>query len=221
MAYLLDKYWPAHGDVLIGGYTTPDFTLSPSFHFQSIGAFADYPVNRWSDGLIKFLWAVPDEFVLFMMDDYWLNAPANVEMIDTLADYLTTHDSVARLDVTGDRLGASGWSKVASLWSGDLILSDPKSPYHFSFQAAMWRKSMLLQCLRAGLSPWESEINGDTILRDLPYRVLGTTRPPMRYTIAVQQGKLALDGGYQTSDYALPTEDVEYITAQGWLDGHD
>lgn len=218
MAYLLDKYWPEHGDILIGGYTKPDFTLSPSFHFHQIGEFKDHPVNRWSDGLIKFLRAVPDDYVLFMMDDYWLNSPVNHALIQDLTDYLLSHGNLARLDVTGDRLGADNWSKAGKIAPDvDLIMSDPQSQYHFSFQAALWRKQYLLDCLAPYESPWQSEIVSGVRLRLNGYFVMGTTKPPMRYTIGVQQGKLALDGGYQTPDYALPQDDAAYIVSQDWI----
>src|SRR5512147_1442094 len=75
MFYLLKKYWPQMPRPLIGGYTKPGFTLDADWYH--IGRFADYPVDRWSDGLIELLAHVDDEIILFLMDDYWLNAPVN------------------------------------------------------------------------------------------------------------------------------------------------
>ena len=54
-------------------------------------------------------------------------------------------------------------------------------------------------------------------MRELGYLVLGTKQPPLRYTIAVQQGKLALDGGYQGREYTVPLEDILHIIREGWI----
>lgn len=215
MFYLLKKYWPQMQRPIVGGYTRPGFHLDADF--VSIGRFVDYPVGKWSDGLLRFLSYIEDEIILFLMDDYWLNAPTNHEKIMALVDYVQAHDNVARLDLTYDRLNNATWSDVKTLWDiDDLIFSNP-SPYQFSYQAAIWRKSLFEQCIVAGETPWQSELNGTYRLNEAGYHVLGTKQPPLRYTIAVQGGKLALDGGYQPQGYALPTDDAAYIIDQGWI----
>ncbi len=214
--YLLKKYWPHMPRPIVGGYTKPGFHIDADF--ISIGRFADYPVTKWSDGLLNFLKFVEDEYILFLMDDYWLNAPVHHERIMLLADYLQAHEQIARLDLTYDRLNNANWSDVETLWGvNDLIIDTPDSPYHFSYQAALWRKSMLIECIRPHETPWQSEMSGDARLARLGYYVLGTKHPPLRYTIAVQGGKLALDGGYQPEGYGLPAEDAAYIIEQSWI----
>ena len=54
-AWLFNKYWSSAQPVTVAGFTPPDFGLPDNFTFHSIGAFADYPVARWSDALIKLL----------------------------------------------------------------------------------------------------------------------------------------------------------------------
>ena len=216
MFHLLGKYWPQAPRFLIGGYRMPPSDIRAGFY--RIGRFSDYPVNKWSNSLIEFLRYVEDEIVLLMMDDYWLTAPANHEKITVLADYLQAHQNVARLDLSADRLGASGWTDIETLWGlDDLILSSPQSPYHFSFQAALWRKSLLLDCLVPDESPWESEMYGTDRLAQRGYLVIGTKHPPLRYTIAVQKGKIALDGGYQGKDYSVPIDDAVDILERHWI----
>jgi len=217
MLHQAARYWPTMPHTIIGGYTRPSFDLPTHCEFVSIGAFVDYPVSKWSNGLIKLLERIEDEYILFMMDDYWLNRRVDQRTIDDLTDYLMAHRDLARLDLTGDRLGASGWVSHGRVNGLELIRSNPQSPYHFSFQAALWRRSLLLDCLTPDLTPWESEINGDHRLRELGYLVVGTKQPPLRYTIAVQQGKLALDGGYQTSAYALPVTDADHLIKTGMI----
>lgn len=215
MLYLANKYWPDMPRPIVGGYTKPDFEIDADWY--SIGDFADYPVDRWSDGLIEFMAHVEDEIMLFLMDDYWLNAPVNHSKIMLLASYLETHDGIARLDVTHDRLKAN-WSDLSTMFGiDDLIISDPESAYYFSYQAALWRKSMLLKCLEPHESPWDSELRGSNRLNEAGYYVLGTKQYPMRYTIAMQHGKFTPDGGYQVPPSPLHTDDLQHILSNQWV----
>lgn len=215
MLYLLKKYWPQMPRPLIGGYTKPGFSLDADWYH--IGRFIDYPVEKWSDGLIEFLNHVEDDIVLFMMDDYWLNAPVNHDKIMALADYLQTHNNIARVDVTHDRLKAN-WTDLSTVMGiDDLIVSEPGSQYYFSYQAALWRKSMLLECLVSGETPWESELRGSYRLNDRGYYVIGSKQYPMRYTIAVQHGRFTPDGGYQVPPSPLDDSDRVHILDQGWV----
>lgn len=215
-AYLLHKYW-RDASFLIGGYTAPSFRLPDGFTFHSIGAFADYPVGKWSDGLIAFLLSLSDDLVLLLLDDYWPFRDVDSRAIEELTYYMMAHDSVARLCTCTDRLYASGIQDYGHYGHLDLIRSDPHSPYHFSFQASLWRRKMLLECLAPNETPWQAEDNGNARLRDAGYLVLGTRQAPMRYTIAIQRGVFSPDGGYQSPNAAMNPEDVQYILEHDWL----
>lgn len=215
-AYLLRKYWP-NASFLIGGYTPPPFSLPDGFAFHGIGAFADYPVGKWSNGVIKFLRALDHDLILLLMDDYWLFRDVDEPAIEQLTQYMHAHEQVARICVCTDRLYASGITDYGRYGHLDLIKSDPTSPYHFSYQASLWRRKLLLEILSMGESPWESEQRGDSRLRQAGYLVLGTRQAPLRYTIAVQKGKFTPDGGYQTPTGAMNQDDWQYITDQGWI----
>lgn len=216
--WLLKKYWPQHPDILIGGYTPPAFDLPLGVTFYSIGKFEDYPVTRWTDGLIKSLNFVEDDVVLFLMDDYWPFRDIDNRGMAQIANYMHLHSDVARFDVCTDRLYAQGITDYGRLAHLDVIKSDPRSPYHFSYQASMWQRKALLDLLVPGETPWQSEMNGDKRMNDA--LVLGTRQAPLRYTIAVQQGKFTPDGGYQTPTARMNDSDLVYILAQKWIPDH-
>jgi hypothetical protein len=213
--WLLDKYWKQHGPIIVAGYTVPELELPRGATFHSIGRFADYPVERWTTGLIKALRAIEDEVILFLMDDYWPFRDIDHRGMVQMYNYMQAHPEVARFDVCTDRLYANGVKDYGRLAHLDVIKSDPHSPYHFSFQASLWQRARLLDCLVEDETPWQAEINGDARLGD--GLVLGTRQAPMRYTIAVQQGKFTPDGGYQTPSAKMNTGDLVYITQQGWI----
>ncbi len=215
-AYLFKRYWMA-ASFVIGGYSEPPFQLPNGFEFSSIGDFAEYPVDRWTNGVIKFLKSLPDDLILFLMDDYWPFRQVDNKAIYEIAAYMDGHRNIARFCVCTDRLYASGVKDYARYGHLDIIQSDPTSYAHFSFQASMWRRKLLIDLLVPNETPWDAETRGDQRLRDAGYLVLGTRQAPMRYTIAVQKGKFTPDGGYQTPVAAMNPDDMAHVYDAGWI----
>lgn len=210
-----DKY--ARLDFEFAGYTDPGIKMTHGHPFHSIGNFADYPFERWSDGVIKFLGSIHDDLILWMMEDFWLLRKANNTAIYDLEKYMLLHPDIARMDLSADRANNRDIRDIGYLGCLDLVESTPEIVYHFSFQAGIWRRKMLLDCMVGGETPWQAEINGSHRLADLGYRVLGTRQRPLRYLIAVQQGIVTFDGGYQGKAFALPPQERDELERFGYL----
>jgi hypothetical protein len=218
LLYTMRCYWSIEMSVMVGGYTPPPFDLPPHYwQFRSLGDFADYPSNKWSDGLIKFLNSFSDDLVLFHFDDFWLTRPVDNAAIKLAETYMLNNPNTLRFDLTSDRLYAGGIVDAGYCGHLDLIKAPSDSPYNFSYQTGIWRRELLLKCLNPGESAGESEIAGNGRAQALGYEVIGTRQIPLKYCVAVQHGQLAFDGGYQGPRHALNKGDVEYITAQGWI----
>lgn len=190
-SWLLSKYWLPAPKVIVGGFTPPSFDLPKNFTFHSIGKQADYPVNKWSNALVKMLLELPHDVFGLMLEDYWLTRPVDAGAVSILADYMRQFEYVARLDLTGDRLHsgfAKPYGKVAHI---NLIASDPESQYHCSLMCALWRRAHMLKFLVEGETPWEVELNGTSRLRALKNHllVLGTDNPPVNHTLAFRGGE--------------------------------
>lgn len=203
---------------MVFGNSPLPFELPDNFTWKSIGPFQ--PVEEWTTDLIAALLDMPDEIICLMMDDYWINRMVDHDAIRWCELYMHEHPEVGRFDICSDRLFARGITDYTKIGYLDVIQSDPLSPYHFSYQASLWRRSTLLNCIEPHETPWQSEIRGDERLRNLGALVLGTRQGPLRYTIAVQKGKFQPDGGYQTPSNAMNVEDVQYILEQGWVPDH-
>lgn len=196
--YLLDRYWPDHPDVVVGGFTPPDFALPKGWEFVAIGDFADYPVNKWSDGLIKFFELIPDEVVMLALEDMWPVREVKGDIIDMAYDYMMQFEYVARFDLTADRQFAKDVQFYGKMGDVNLLLSDPASPYHLSMMPAFWRKEHLLKVLLPNETPWDVEIFGTPRLGRLKNEVivLGTDEWPYKNCLAFRGGdtsKLLLD----------------------------
>lgn len=201
--YLLEKFWPNHPQIVVGGYTKPDFDLRGA-EFFSIGKFEDYPAEKWSDGVIKFLEAYNDRYIIVWMDDYWLIRDVDEIGVEALGNFMKSNTNIARCDLTLDRLGAGGARVIRMVKHLDVITNEPLAQYAMSFQAGIWSREKLLRYLIPGETAWQSEIIGTTRINTAREMIVGTKQGPVKYLIAIQQGKYTLDGGYQGPDCALP-----------------
>ena len=189
-AYLFNTYWSSLQEVSVFGFSQPNFPLPSNFSFSSV-AHENYPANRWSDSLIYALNAVPDEVVTLMLEDYWLIRTVDHSGIVTLANYMEEHPDIVRLDLTADRLYGHMMRDVEAYGHYDIIECANDAPYQMSLQAAIWRKRLLLNLLTFGKSAWEVEVQ--TPMVNIPYRVVGTRQWPIRYSNAILKGKLVTD----------------------------
>lgn len=212
-SWLFNRYWGPRQPVVVGGFKEPDFTLPPNFSFMSLGDMADYPVNKWSDGLIKFLGMVPDEIFVFMLEDYWITRPVDTEGVQILYSYMQQFDYVAKIDLCADRLYAFNMEDYGWVNRIDLVKSFRGSPYHMSLMTGLWRKEHLLAHLVPGESPWDVEITGTPRLaRNGNVIVLGTRQWPVRHTLAYRNGQM---GDPDVS--ALSPADVEALREKGYI----
>lgn len=217
-AHLWHKYvgevWP----VIVCGFTRPTFTLPHYFAFHSIGDFADYPVQQWSNAIMKVMSEIEDEIVLTTFDDFWVARKVDTEAVKMLDRYMRVEKPyAARVDLTTDRLYGANLLEVGAYDRLDIISNDFPIPYLFSWQTGLWRRTELLKYLRPNETPWQSELSGTTRMHEGRATVYGTRQAPMRYLIAVQQGKLAFDGGYQVP--RVPFTDWDELRELGYLEG--
>jgi len=227
--WLLDRHWPQHPPVVVGGYTRPQ--LPPHVQFVPIGEFSNYPANRWSNGVLQFLEMMPDDVFLWTMDDFWLCQDVDGPAVQRLYHHLLESDHLARIDLTADRLNSgharpAGYLDYVSKTEGgvkfvnqvDLVLTPPETPYQLSFQTGLWRRRALIQYMTPGETPAEAEIRGADRMSRAGANVLGTRQAPFKYLIAMQHGKLHLDdSGYQVPPVALLPDDKAELARLGYL----
>jgi hypothetical protein len=220
-AWLFQKYWSSEQEVLIGGFTPPDFDLPSNFSFHSIGKFEDYPVDKWTNAVIKLLNEIEDEAFVLMLEDYWITRPVDVRGVQMCHGYACQFGYVLRIDLTLDRLFAHGprypgdVPDYAYLGHLDLIRSEPTSQYHMSLITGMWRRDNLLKVLQPDWSPWRVELEGTSHLaahhaHDL--LILGTRQWPVRHTLGYRGGN-----PNEANLGQIRPEDIAAMKAEGIL----
>lgn len=197
-AHLFNKYWSSEQEVIVAGYERFPSGLPANFFPYSIGKQADYPVNKWSDGLIKLLRDFKDDevFALFL-EDYWIVEPVHTTEVRMLYDYMVQFRYVLKMDLYTDRRYAGGVQPYGKCGHIPLLKSDYNSQYHMSLMGGLWNRTNLLNILVPGESPWDVELSGTP--RVASYKddllVLGTDswtqNPltcPVRHTLAYRGG---------------------------------
>jgi hypothetical protein len=188
-AYLFNIYWSSLQQVVVAGYSKPNFRLPDNFVFFQIDE-ANYPADRWSDGMIKFLQSVDDSHFALLLCDYWLCRTVDTRGVAACYDYIVDRPEVLRIDLTADRLYAGGMFDVESYGSYDIIETPHGTPYQMSTQAGIWNRQRFLELLHPTCSAWEVEIHTNP-----PHsmRVLGTRQYPVRYANALNKGAISLE----------------------------
>lgn len=218
--WLLDRHWPAHPPVVIGGYTPPPFPLPAYAEFISLGPFADFPANRWSDGLLALLAAITDEVILIHFDDFWLVRDVDDAAVRLLYAHLLASPHLARIDLTTDRLYAATMCRAGELGHLRLVSTPPNTPYQLSFQTGLWRREALRQYLVPGETAGETEVRGSYRMTLANANVLGTMEAPVQYKIVVQHGKLRIyEPGYQVPAVNLADDDLAELERLGYTHG--
>ena len=219
-----NKYWSKDQQVLVAGFSKPDFNLPRNFHFHSIGKQEDYPIEKWSDSIIDLCNQILDETFIFMLEDYWLTDKVDVEGVQLLVDYAKLHPKVVRIDLTPDRLHTardqtpvSEW-KMGKLGHLDLVFSKSGLPYSLSMITSVWNKQNILKVLEPDWSPWQVEMQGSykTYLHGSDMVVLGTETIPVPHCVGIRtlpegEGRLWLECGF------FKQEDRERMQALGIL----
>ena len=220
--YLFNVYWSELQDVIVGGFKPPQFDLAPNVSFHSI-APDNYPVERWSDGLIEFLNSMDDEVIIFMLEDYWLCRGVNHGAVASLEEYMAMHPGVLRIDLTADRLYSGRAFDVDTWGCLDIIETPPDTPYQWSTQACVVNRKHFLRCLQPGMAPWEFELRGNELI-PAGLRVLGTRQWPVRYINAVgmqNQYRYRVqhirEGAFSRTVERIPDEHVDHMRECGIL----
>lgn len=221
-AYLFNKYWSSDQEVIIAGYNKFPQHLPANFTKHRIGRQEDYPLNKWSDGVIGLLKDFPeDEVFLLFLEDYWITEPVNVKEVSMLVDYMHQFKYVIKMDMYTDRRYAAGKQPYGNCGHIPLIKSDYNSQYHSSLMIGAWNRRLMLQLLIPGENPWDLELAGTPRLARCKddVLVLGTEswddNPrtcPIRHTLAHRRGnpgELLLD--------ELAAEDVAALKELGYI----
>lgn len=150
---LFKKFWPEYAGTIFLNTETKSFTF-PGLNIVSIqnNKSSLTKIITWSECLINALKIIDSEIILYMQEDYFIKSKVQHELITRFATIMQENDIDCLHLTDQNTTGPFSDSEYKDFW-----LIDKKAPYRISCQAALWKKSILLQYLRTYETPWQFE----------------------------------------------------------------
>lgn len=163
----LDKFWP---NIPYPVYLCTDHkTFGPRkpLHFN-VKTLNQITKGRksWSQLVIETLKQVPEEYILFTIDDYFMCNPVEERYIKDILEMMDADPNIASFQLSGTRWRNHLDAKPNSL---DYVPLWPKG-WATHFMPTIWRKSVLLKWLRPWESAWGFEGHGSARYRRWHYK---------------------------------------------------
>lgn len=149
---LFKKYWPQFNGQIILNTETKAF----KYEGLNISEPLNCPLNTsWSDRLSLSLKKAASEYVLIMLDDFYLKASVDNERFLETLEFMNSNSGIASVTY----LHEPGMKKEVSGLEGFNYRKN-FSVYKMTAHLTLYRKEYLMSVLKAGESAWEFEVNG-------------------------------------------------------------
>lgn len=154
---LLAHYWPGNDWPVVLNTETRDYAHPGlPLHCTRVGATYAGSARQWTAALRAGLDRVATDYFLYVQEDYFLNAPVNVDLLDRLLA-ITEREQYSHVRLVPFPCGPAYRPHPHY---GQLLQIPQRADYRISLQAGLWRKASLLSYLRDGETPWQLEILG-------------------------------------------------------------
>lgn len=176
---LLKRYWsPLDIDIILN-------TESKSFSMDGLDIQCVHSPNekRYGQRMLNALEHIKTEYVLLLLDDFFLRKPVCEEKIKQIISWLKADENIVYFNC--DILEAYVDYEV-NKYPGFKRLP-PASYYMLNMQPAIWRTDILKGFWRPDASPWEWETM---------YNLLALDHPQYKYYSAISTENVFLDYGY-------------------------
>lgn len=153
---LLERYWPECPAPVLLNTERAAWPGGPAKVQCTQVQRAHEPRLSWSTCLDRALATVRTPLVLYMQEDYFLEAPVDTAHVELLAALMLQETSIRHIGLTAF---GSGGPFRPSCWDG-LWEIPQHAPYRLSTQAGLWRVDTLRSHLRPEENGWMFEIFG-------------------------------------------------------------
>jgi hypothetical protein len=160
---LFQHYWPGCRAPIILNTERLDFTWPGLNVRASRVARNELHKLTWSKALVGCLDQIETDQVLYVQEDYFLNAVVEGALIDEFSK-LMKRENVATVQLTP--FGSDGPFRATAhplLWEIDM-----RAPYRIALQAALWDVSKFRSYTRSHENAWQFEMLGTVRSRRMP-----------------------------------------------------
>ena len=154
---LLKKYWPNRKMKVVLNTETKQYVHTGI----DIRCINTRECKAWSERLIKVLTQIKTEYVILLLEDFFLQGYVKEQEIQRCIDYMKQDSQIAAFYFKH----ITGHDKVSN-YSGYNEM-DMNKKYILNCQAAIWNRKLLLELLEPGESPWDLEEKAHLRIGDL------------------------------------------------------
>lgn len=153
---LLQRYWPDCPYRVFLGTGEMSFTSRGVTVLHSDGG------RDWSKCIADYLDAISEDYVIVVLDDFFLRKPVDQRSIEACLRFAHDHQAIQLrlMPRPGPTDRIPGETKIGS--------AKPRSSFRVSTQGAIWDRKKLRELIRPGESIWEFELHGNTRANALP-----------------------------------------------------
>lgn len=185
------------------------YLCTDSKQFSSEGFDVSCPLrmragSTWSENLMALLEQLDEEYVLLMLDDFWLKADVDVNRLHRYEQMMQEDRDIGFICLV-HQLEPSVENSISSDYP-DLIEYGSQTPYRVTTQAGLWRRDYLQSLLRRHESAWWFEMFGSKRSRKSYYSSYVVRDSVLSY----DEGGVLFRGSY-VSEYVKPFVEHEGI----------
>ncbi len=161
---LLKKYWPDHPKKIYLSTETRSFSC-PGLDINIINSNT---VEPWSQRLLNVLKQIPEEYIIFSLEDFFLLGNVDNARIKECYNMMLQDNTIAEFRLTTyDTITTGEFYK-----STDFRICPKEHPFRVDTQAALWKKSFLISVIDPIETPWQFEGGASVRSRELSDKLL-------------------------------------------------
>lgn len=165
MFKLLKKYWPDRKYPIVLNTETKQYDFE-DMEIKTINLDTKKNVS-WSYRLKSVLKKIDSEYILFLMDDFFLMDYVDQKRLEKIIKFMDDDSNIAVFSFY--RVEDDEHQDYPSEKYKDFNLRNKKGMYRFNCQAAIWRRDVLIKALRNHESAWDWELIGNRRSRRMKY----------------------------------------------------
>lgn len=160
---LFSKYWPVCPFAVVLNTETKKYRFKEEY----IDSLQMHNKNdSYSKRLLDYLKYINTDYVLIMLDDFFIRSEVDNKRIMELLEYMRENDDVAVIsfDSVEDELNVDDGNLEG------FLLRPRYGDYLFNLQSGIWNRKKLMSLLNENENPWELEIYGSMRCSQKKYR---------------------------------------------------
>lgn len=118
----------------------------------------------WSTRLKQALEKIDSEYILFMLEDFFIKAPVRTDIVEDCLDWMDQERNVVFIDFYRDK------TENDDVFRNEFSMIQRNNDWAINANCALWRKSFLIDILRDE-NPWDFEMNATARWRRTNYKI--------------------------------------------------